>query len=81
MEIILKVLIRLALIPVIVWVVQFNNAYTAWKESKEENELIFDINYGNGEFLIQSNYLTEAEDTTPESDICYLQLNYSDNTE
>lgn len=46
----------------------FINAYTAWKESKEDNELIFNVNYVNGEFLIQSNYLPKAEDTTPESE-------------
>lgn len=41
----------------------FIRAYTAWMESTEESkeELVFEVNYINGEFLIYSNYLVGME--------------------
>lgn len=38
----------------------FIDAYTSWTKSKDKKELIFDVSYVNGEFLIQSNYLPEC---------------------
>lgn len=35
----------------------FIKAYTAWNESGKAEELIFNVTYVNGEFLIQSNFL------------------------
>lgn len=46
----------------------FIKAYNAWVESGKEEELIFDVNYIDGEFLIKSNYLPEEEVNTEKPD-------------
>lgn len=40
--------------------VPFIHAYTAWMESGEKEEFVFKVNFINGEFYVESNYLKES---------------------